>query len=267
MVAVLYPLPGIWDRLICVGSDRNGASVGTRGSANARLAGDHRLFGWRVQSALPLPELLPWQGDARAPDVVIELGAVPPVDPRLPCLVPGLEIRPDGVRLAIPAVAEYWVEAGRRVIVQPILPQDTAQIRLFLLGTVLAILCFQRGLLPMHASAVDIGGRALLVSGASGAGKSTLAAALSARGYRLLSDDVCALALPEGQPLAVLPAFPRVKLAPDSADRLQIPTEGLERIRGGTGKGPSHAGDGAVPACRAAACRNPVSAQRRRAGA
>lgn len=192
---------------------------------------DYHLFGWRVRSALPLPELLPWRGDAREPDIVIEIGSVPPADPDLPQFSPAVQITATAVRIAIPAVACYWVEAGRRVIVQPVLPQDAPDIRVFLLGTVLAILCFQRGLLPLHASAVDVGGQALLLSGVSGAGKSTLAAAFSARGYRLLSDDLCALALADGQPPRVLPAFPRLKLWRDSATRLQVPVTGLERSR------------------------------------
>lgn len=191
----------------------------------------YTLFGWRVKSALPLPELLPWRGDARAPDLVIELGAAPPVDPHIPSYSPALQICPTGVRVAIPAVATYWVEAGRRVIVQPTMPEDATDIRVFLLGTVLAILCFQRGLLPLHASAVDIGGRVLLLSGVSGAGKSTLAAAFSARGHRLLSDDLCALEVREGQPLMILPAFPRIKLWRDSARQLQVPIDGLGRSR------------------------------------
>lgn len=192
---------------------------------------DYQLFGWRVQSALPLPELLPWRGDARAPDLIVEMGAVPPPGQDLPSFSPAIQIGSTGVRVAIPAVATYWVEAGQRVVIEPILPEDAPDIRVFLLGTVLAILCFQRGLLPLHASAVDIGGRVLLLSGISGAGKSTLAAAFSARGYRLLSDDLCALEVHEGQPLRILPAFPRVKLWRDSAEQLQVAFAGLERSR------------------------------------
>ncbi|MFY8107034.1 MAG: serine kinase [Elstera sp.] len=192
---------------------------------------DYQLFGWRVQSALPLPELLPWQGEACAPDLIVEMGAVPPLDQSLPSFSPAIQIGATGVRVAIPAVATYWVEAGRRVVIEPVLPEDAPDIRVFLLGTVLAILCFQRGLLPLHASAVDIGGRVLLLSGISGAGKSTLAAAFSARGYPLLSDDLCALEVREGQPLRILPAFPRVKLWRDSAEQLQVAFAGLERSR------------------------------------
>lgn len=192
---------------------------------------DYHLFGWRVTSALLLPELLPWRGDARIPDLVVEIGRVPDADPAWPSFSPALQVGPAGVRVEIPGVARYWAEAGKRVIVQPFLPEDAADIRVFLLGTVLAILCFQRGLLPLHASAVDIDGRVTLISGVSGAGKSTLAAALSAQGYRLLSDDLCALEVRDGQPLMVLPAFPRVKLWRDSASQLDVPVDGLEHSR------------------------------------
>lgn len=193
--------------------------------------GDYDLLGLRVRSEIRLLELRPWRGDGRAVDLVIEIGVVPPIDPHLPSFSPAVQICPAGVRVAIPGVASYWVEAGRRVIVQPVLADEAPDIRVFLLGTVLAIVCFQRGLLPLHASAIDIGGRVLLVSGVSGAGKSTLAAAISAKGYRLLSDDLCAIDGLEGEPLLVLPAFPRVKLWHDTAINLQVPIDGLERNR------------------------------------
>lgn len=191
---------------------------------------DHQLFGWRVHSALPLPDLLPWRGDDRAPDITIEVGPAPPPIPSLAYFSPAVQISPAGVLVAIPAVATYWVEAGRRVIVQPHMREDAADIRLFLTGTILAVLCFQRGLVPLHASAVDIGGRALLLSGHSGAGKSTLAAAFSARGYRLLSDDLCALQIDDSATPMIYPAFPRLRLWKDSAEHLRF-AAGLERSR------------------------------------
>ena len=45
------------------------------------------------------------------------------------------------------------------------------------------------GLLVLHASAVEVGDRALAIVGPSGAGKSTLAALLCAAGARLVADD------------------------------------------------------------------------------
>jgi HprK-related kinase A len=46
-----------------------------------------------------------------------------------------------------------------------------------------------RRYLLLHASAVERGGRAVLMTGVSGAGKSTLAALLMARGWRLMGDE------------------------------------------------------------------------------
>src|SRR5262245_16919533 len=44
-----------------------------------RRTGDYALCGWRVRSAVELPEVMPWMGDDRAPDLVIRLGAAPPL--------------------------------------------------------------------------------------------------------------------------------------------------------------------------------------------
>lgn len=64
----------------------------------------------------------------------------------------------------------------------------------------------QRRYLLLHASVVEKGGRALLMTGESGAGKSTLAALLSGRGWRLMGDEF-ALVDPE---TGLVHAFPRL---------------------------------------------------------
>jgi hypothetical protein len=59
-----------------------------------------------------------------------------------------------------------------------------------MLGSAWGALCYQRGLLPLHASAVVVDGRVHAFTGPSGAGKSTLAAGLSARGLQYFTDDI-----------------------------------------------------------------------------
>jgi hypothetical protein len=57
-------------------------------------------------------------------------------------------------------------------------------------GGVLAAALTLRGELVLHASAVEMAGRAVAFVGPSGSGKSTLAAAACACGARLVTDDV-----------------------------------------------------------------------------
>ena len=96
-------------------------------------------------------------------------------------------VAPDGDQVTI-----YW---GNPADVQERapLPQDIASL---LLGPVLGALARRRGLVPLHAGAVAVGGRAILFAGPSGAGKSTLLAAFAASGASLLADDQ-AILLPD----------------------------------------------------------------------
>jgi len=192
----------------------------------------YALCGLRVASDLRLPDLLPWTDDERAPDVEIRLGDVPERLEEPVHAGPLLQVGADGsCRFAVAGVATYLVEAGRRITVQPLMAADAPDVRVFLLGSVFGALCHQRGLLPLHAGCVEIGGRAVAFAGESGVGKSTLTAAFLRRGFPVLADDVTVVdvAAPGG-PL-VLPSFPRIKLWRDAADGLKLPTAGLERIR------------------------------------
>lgn len=64
-----------------------------------------------------------------------------------------------------------------------------------MVGQVLPLASLLNGYEPLHASAVRIGDRAVLIMGASGAGKSSVALHLSAGPQNFHADDVCALEL------------------------------------------------------------------------
>ena len=53
--------------------------------------------------------------------------------------------------------------------------------------------------LLLHAAVVERDGRAIIMSGPSGAGKSTLCAALIARGFRFLTDEIAMVRLADGR--------------------------------------------------------------------
>jgi len=111
------------------------------------------------------------------------------------------------------------------VIPAPGVPRATLE--LFLFGTAWGALCYQRGLLPLHASVVERDGVAYAFCGPSGAGKSTLITALLQRGARLISDDLCRCD-PEGEhPPLVWPSLPRLKLWRQTLTTFEMSPDGL----------------------------------------
>ncbi len=200
---------------------------------------DYRLCGWRVHSALPLPDLLPWTGPAIAPvDIRIDLGTVPMLAEELTYAGIMLQVGIGGdCRFAVPGVAVFRIgAAGDHIAIAPELVQTDPAIRAFLLGTVFAILCQRRGVLPLHACCIRLatpdGPVAIAFTAASGIGKSTLAAEFRAQGCAILADDVTVL---DRQGMA-LPTFPRLKLWGDTLRRLDQPSQALERVRPGMEK-------------------------------
>jgi hypothetical protein len=83
----------------------------------------------------------------------------------------------------------------------------------YLLGPILGFTLRLRGVRALHASCVQLEGRAFCFVGARGAGKSTLAAALYSRGHGVLSEDVTALR----DTTTALPGVPLIKLWEDTA--------------------------------------------------
>jgi hypothetical protein len=133
-------------------------------------------------------------------------------------------------------------------------PEQTLEdLAAYLYGPVLGYVLRARGRLAMHASCVRVGDGAVLLAGAPGAGKSTTAAALAMRGMSIVSDDLTALALDDGndEPRA-WPAFDHLRLWPGGERVVLGDGARLERITPGWEKrrfpleGPAFAGE-AVP--------------------
>ena len=119
----------------------------------------------------------------------------------------------------VPNVGYYVVMTGSEIAVSPQPEADEREVRLFLLGSAWGALCYQRGILALHASVVQNGDYAVAFCGASGAGKSSIAAWLTGRGYHLVSDDLCRFDVIDGIP-RVYPSAPRLKLWRETLDVL-----------------------------------------------
>jgi hypothetical protein len=85
-----------------------------------------------------------------------------------------------------------------------------------------AAMCFtRRGDLPLHAAAVDVGGRALLLAAPGRYGKTTLAGSFLRAGHGLLSEDItCCRLGPDPQ---VIPGPAMLRVRHDVYDRIEFP--------------------------------------------
>ena len=180
-----------------------------------------------LDSELDLPELRNFAGSARIP-VSLRLGGVPA----------GLE---DGVvqgaqrsftsrefLLEVPGTGRFYAADGANVRVEPVPGVPTSDLTIYLLGSVFGALCHQNGLLPLHASAVEVRGEVTAFLGDSGAGKSSLVALLGERGYRIFADDICLLEPVDGG-LAASPLAGWLKLWRESFVQIGVEPEAGNR--------------------------------------
>jgi hypothetical protein len=93
-------------------------------------------------------------------------------------------------------------------------------------GVPAALCAFRRGDISLHAAAVEVEGRAVLLAGPSHAGKTTLAAAFLQAGYRFLSEDTTCCAV--GSAPRAFPGPAVLRLRPDVAHAFTLPNTTVE---------------------------------------
>ncbi|MBM7573494.1 HPr kinase/phosphorylase [Aquibacillus albus] len=129
------------------------------------------------------------------------------------------------VLFEIPHVAIFLIENGNKISVSPMEGSKEDQLRLYILGTCMGALLMQRRILPLHGSALAIGGEAYAIIGDSGAGKSTLARSFLKRGFNLLSDDVIPITFDKNNIPIVTPSYPQQKLWLESLDHFGLESD------------------------------------------
>jgi hypothetical protein len=196
-----------------------------------RVAGIYRLGGVTLVSEISLPELPLVQhlGDP-SHQVNLRLGKVAT---RLPDSV---EVDPycfassTQYLLCVEGIARYLVTDGQEIIVEPDAGSLPLDVRAYLLGVIFVVLCQQRGLLPLHASAITAQSGVVAFLACSGQGKSTLAAHLAQRGFRVIADDICLIDTTLPGTAMVVPTASWLKLWRNSLDHLGKQADGLERV-------------------------------------
>lgn len=86
------------------------------------------------------------------------------------------------------------------------------------------------GMLMLHAAAVGVQGKGVLIAGKSGSGKSTFAASCLAEGLDFVADDYSLLS--GSGPLRAMPLYTMVSLNPDMCEKLPRFGEPLPKVAG-----------------------------------
>lgn len=191
---------------------------------------DYAAYGlvWRMPLACPELRSAP---TCAAADVIVRYGDIPAPQAEAVSAGPLRQVMPGEARFGLPGVARLLVRGGNEIIIERQPAANDEMIRLLLIGTGTALLLHQRGLLPLHASAVVTPAGAVLFMGHSGAGKSTLLNEFLRRGYPMLAEDLAAVRLDAEGAAWVEPGVQITKLWADSAAMLGQSTVGLPRVR------------------------------------
>ena len=207
----------------------------------------YRVYGLAVASEIELPELPASSHDAPI-DLQIRLGEVPRHLDDVQHQSSWFKANARACLITVPELCRLHVRDGREITIDCKIQPDgrplrAADVRLYLLGSAMGAALHQRGLLPLHVSAVSAPNGVWAFTGPSGAGKSTLSATLHlGYGLQLVSDDVSALRLDQQQPV-VFPGPRKLKLWQDAAEHLRCDPGDLVHDLSGTDKFQLYLGD------------------------
>lgn len=134
------------------------------------------------------------------------------------------------VMLRLHGRVDFDISADARVVRAFTDPETGLELLALLsTGNLLATLLALRGETVLHASAVEVSGRAVAFVAHSGTGKSTLAALACGRGARFVTDDVLRFRMGAGQTVHCLPGATENRLRRDVAGL--APASGSVRTR------------------------------------
>jgi len=156
-------------------------------------------FGLQVCANVPLPG--PDARPGSVPDVRVHVSTTVADVPPRPV---GWTAGPGWFSLNWPGKVQAHVEDGREIRVARVTDFDDIRCGRLVSHSLMSAVLHQRDMLPLHGSAVVVGGdRAVAFLGDSRAGKTEVALAVAASGGTLIADDVCAVGVGTGRPVVV----------------------------------------------------------------
>jgi hypothetical protein len=193
----------------------------------------YNVFGLNIQSDIELPELN--SSSPRIPDAIIRIGNIPEHLNEITSSGALYETSRADFLFKIKSVAKYRVTNGNLILIKPERGSLVEDVRLFLYGSIFGALLHQKGILPLHGSAVIYEEEAIAFIGHSASGKSTLAASLAIQGHQVIADDITAVAKKHDGNFEIYPGIPYLKLWKDVVSQLNFPNN-LKKLRPGIEK-------------------------------
>lgn len=176
----------------------------------------YTVYGLRIQSEVPLPELNTIDPNSGPSDVLIRSGDTDQ-------LLASSDSETDTTSKEIGSLGVFVMIGGKEIVfdLHSLELSRTKYFRRVITNQMLGRLLLQRGLLVLHASSVVVDGRAVVFIGPRTAGKSTTAAAFHTHGYPVLADDIVGIRHDEDPPM-VVPGVPELRLSQEAATALNL---------------------------------------------
>lgn len=180
----------------------------------------YKIYGLTVASELLLPEANELCCPLAPEEIDVNIQLTLPPDSVLSSAHAGQAdyLTEDVMWFYLKDMVLYYTENGNHIIVHiedSSLPSHS--ITAYLLGSAFSLILIQRGLLPIHGSALLSANKAFIVSGGSGSGKSTTTFNLMNQGYDFLSDDISTVSYNEGR-IWLYPGPPWQKLCRNTVE-------------------------------------------------
>lgn len=130
----------------------------------------------------------------------------------------------------------YFMRNGNEIILEPTKEGlDEKELKPYIISHCLVYTLYMRGIPTIHSSTVAYKERAITIVGDCGAGKSTYSTLLLHNGYQLVADDITAITIDHGRPIAQL-SVPQQKYTVDTAEKEGYSLDQLECVEPRRGK-------------------------------
>lgn len=193
----------------------------------------YTVYGLTIKSDVLLPELICADSqDLKTVDCEIHYGLVDEEIKQTIARGKMAQYTPQKIWFHIKALATFIIVDGTQIIIDKCQDGKEERIRLYLLGTCLGFILFQKNRLVIHGGTVCINNKGMIFTGKSGAGKSTLTSALRLKGYGFVTDDLSVL-VKNGYP-EVESGYPQQKLCEDAMKNLGYNRDHYQQIGEGS---------------------------------